>query len=571
MPDGLLKAAILPLLTLLVACAPAAAPLSTTGDASASKPAIDRTVVLVARAEVNTLATKALAGNLFGANAAVPPFNASLETRDANGVPIPELAWALPQLNTDSWRIFPDGRMETSYELKPNLTWHDGTPLYAQDFVFAWDVYATPAFGLAGSGALLYMQEVVAPDARTILIRWKNLYPEAGTIGSSALPPLPEHLLQEPFRTSDPVTFVNHPFWIADYVGLGPYKVSRWEPGAFIEGTAFDGFVLGKPHIERVRLAFMADINTIMANVLSGDVHFIVNYAIGLEDAKNLEERWAPTHGGTVAYFPILIRMTAFQLRPELSTQPLQQNVRFREAIFYATDNDTAFEVITYAKGARTVAPMHPDDQFYPAAQKGVINRSYDPQRARQLLEEIGLVRGPDGIYRTTAGEPVSIEWSYILQQSNERENQIFASGLREVGIEVVSRAFTAADVRQPEVTKTHAGLSAVGSYGGRLIDFTTSQIPTAQNRYNGGNTSGWAPPEYERLVDAFLTTIEPAERARQVTAMAQMWSSQIPTFPNYWTPIVNAWPSSLSLVGEMRHVDAPGPLRSMHLWEWKS
>ena len=57
----------------------------------------------------------------------------------------------MPQLNTESWRVFPDGRMETTYALKPNLAWHDGAPLTADDFVFAWRVYATPELGVSNT------------------------------------------------------------------------------------------------------------------------------------------------------------------------------------------------------------------------------------------------------------------------------------------------------------------------------------------------------------------------------------------------------------------------------------
>ena len=48
-------------------------------------------------------------------------------------LPVPYLATALPQLETDTWRVLPDGRMETTFVLRPGLTWHDGEPLTAED------------------------------------------------------------------------------------------------------------------------------------------------------------------------------------------------------------------------------------------------------------------------------------------------------------------------------------------------------------------------------------------------------------------------------------------------------
>ena len=59
-----------------------------------------------------------------------------------------------PQLNTDSWRVLPDGGMETTYRLRPDLTWHDGTALTAEDWAFSWRVYQVPELGHAGASPI---------------------------------------------------------------------------------------------------------------------------------------------------------------------------------------------------------------------------------------------------------------------------------------------------------------------------------------------------------------------------------------------------------------------------------
>src|SRR5262249_39697548 len=149
------------------------------------------------------------------------------------------------QLNTDSWRVFPDGRMQTTYRLKPNLTFHDGAPLSAEDFAFAFRVYATEELGQAQSIPNTHMEDVQAPDAGTVVITWKRLYPGASAIGSSyggtgrIFQALPRHILEQSFSQGQPEAFMSHPFWAGDYVGLGPFRLDRWEPGAFIEGSAF--------------------------------------------------------------------------------------------------------------------------------------------------------------------------------------------------------------------------------------------------------------------------------------------------------------------------------------------
>src|SRR5438552_4786449 len=124
-------------------------------------------------------------------------FNAFLDLFDDQGRPLPYLAEALPALNTDSWVVFPDGRMETRYHLKPNLVWHDGKPLTADDFVFAFQA-TTPAAGFRTAQLpYILMDDVLAADDRSLVIRWKSLYPEASVLllgdVKFGLVPLPRH------------------------------------------------------------------------------------------------------------------------------------------------------------------------------------------------------------------------------------------------------------------------------------------------------------------------------------------------------------------------------------------
>jgi peptide/nickel transport system substrate-binding protein len=557
------------LLSALAACAPSPPP-TTSGAEPPKPPVINRTVVVVARVEPNTLALKALAGNFFGAGLITHPFNAALEVYDARGVAIPQLAEALPTLQSESWRVFPDGRMETGYRLKPNLMWHDGAPLSAEDFVFAWRLYANPAFGLAGIVPMNHIEEVVTPDPRSIMVRWRGLYPDAGVLGSnSGIPPLPRHLLDQSYRELDPVAFTNQPFWIRDYVGLGAYKVDRWEPGAFIEGVAFDGYVFGKPKIERFRAAFIGDTNTLIASALAGEVHFLADFTLGYSDGVNLERQWQDSKAGVVHYYPLIIRISLIQLRPELLSNPLQLDPRVRKAIAHGTDVVTAFEVVTGSKGALTVAPMNPDDDFYPLVERSSTKYPYDARRTRQLLEEAGLVRGADGMYQGAAGEPFVIDYSYAIQTDNQREHEIFAASLRDAGIGVRSRALSAVNLRDPQMTKLFPGLSATSGAGSFSI-FTSKQIPTPQNAYNGSNNGAWVNAEYERLLNAFSSTLEPSERAQQIAAMARIWSDELPGIPHYFNTVINVWSASLSGVTARKKANVSA-LDHVHLWEWNS
>src|SRR5205085_9349271 len=100
-----------------------------------------RALVVADSHEPVDLAPKILA--LGGAIRTKRLFNAAVALLDDTGNARPYLAEKLPELHTDSWRVFPDGRMETTYQVRDHLTWQDGHTLDSEDFAFAYRVYAT--------------------------------------------------------------------------------------------------------------------------------------------------------------------------------------------------------------------------------------------------------------------------------------------------------------------------------------------------------------------------------------------------------------------------------------------
>src|SRR5688500_7705083 len=46
---------------------------------------------------------------------------------DERGTLQPKLARELPSLENGLWRVFPDGRMETTFNIRENALWHDST------------------------------------------------------------------------------------------------------------------------------------------------------------------------------------------------------------------------------------------------------------------------------------------------------------------------------------------------------------------------------------------------------------------------------------------------------------
>src|SRR5262249_5671587 len=152
---------------------------------------------------------------------------------------------------------------------------------------------------------------------------------ELGTrMNTSLLPPLPAHILRQSLGTVDPLEFSNLPFWSTEYVGAGPYKLTKWEPGTFVEGEAFDGHVLGRPKIDRFHAVFTPDPNTALASLLAGEVHYVGQFVLASDHGDTLEQQWGATQAGTVLYAPVGFRRGVVQLRPETVSPKALVDVR---------------------------------------------------------------------------------------------------------------------------------------------------------------------------------------------------------------------------------------------------
>src|SRR5439155_15741603 len=194
------------------------------------------------------------------------------------------------------------------------LTWHDRTPLSAEDFVLGFrSRTARIAWGQSQPNLeARLMEDVRAEDDRTVIIAWRQPYADASTVEN--FDPIPRHIMAAPLEAGQEA-YVSHPFWTTDYVGAGPYRLARWEPGALIEATAFEGFALGRAKIDRIILTWSADPNASLSRLLSGDVDVAADSALQYQQAVLLRS-WAGEGRGNVVLSPNQVRHFNIQLRP---------------------------------------------------------------------------------------------------------------------------------------------------------------------------------------------------------------------------------------------------------------
>ncbi|MBI4213961.1 MAG: hypothetical protein HY534_06585, partial [Chloroflexi bacterium] len=161
-----------------------------------------------------------------------------------------QLAAELPADTRGTWVINADGSMDVTWKIRSDARWHDGAPVTSADFEFAFRVRNDPESARlgTGSGAARLITSVTATGPYTFVTHWSgiNIDVEAGGFN-----PLPKHLLESAY-VANKATFGDNRYFTTEFVGAGPFKLMRWEPGSHLEFERFEGYYRGPAKISSV-------------------------------------------------------------------------------------------------------------------------------------------------------------------------------------------------------------------------------------------------------------------------------------------------------------------------------
>lgn len=463
-------------------------------------------------------------------------FHASLTVYNLPGELEPRLVERVPSLENGDWKAFADGRMEVTWRLRKDAQWHDGVPLSAEDFVFGFQARMDPELPNSPPPWSRFISGLRTPDPHTLVVDWRQPWYQAGGSGASDLSALPRHLLPDLSPGEDRQAFLNSPYWTTEFIGLGPYRLSRWQLGSFMEGLAFDRYVLGRPKIDRVIVSYVGDVNAIIAGVLSGDLDLVPKGA--RFDAGQLiiiRNAWGP-EGGLALPDPTSARTVFLQFRDP--TAPWARDVRVRRAMAHAADRQGMSDALQYGLALPADTFVRPEESAYRVLEgRGFARYPFDPISARQLLAAAGWTAGPDGIARDGGAQTLALDLSATGQGGNVNEIEALSSQWQRAGIQAqpVPLPPQAANLDELKATVRGGFVWPLGGSATVAQNLTSSQLPTERNRWKGSNYGAFGSPAYDDLYDRFAVTIDPAERERVLVEALHFLAEEVPVIPIYF------------------------------------
>ena len=413
--------------------------------------------------------------------------------------------------------------------LRRGVKFHDGHELTAKDVVFTYSQMIDPSFVSPAKGAFRALQSVTALDDYGVEFKLKE--PFSAFPNQLAGPPA----VIPAGAGSD---FGQHP------IGTGPYQFVRFAVDDQVVLAPFPEYFNGPPKNAGIVIRVLPDDTMRGLELKKGSIDLVVNDLPPdiVHQFEGKDFHIAKSPGLDYSYLGINM------------LDPLLKDKRVRHAIGYAIDRRAIVEYLRRGL-ARPATGLIPSQAW--AYQPDVFQFTYDPNRARQLLDEAGY-KDPDG-----DGPLPRLHLS--LKVSNAEETRLQATviqqELRDVGIDLDVRSYEFATM-YADVLKGNFQMFSLQWVGAAMVDpdilrrvFHSTQTPPA-----GFNRGHYSNPEVDRLLDLAGGATSEAERKKYYGDAQKIIAEDAP-YISIWnrTNVAVAQPTLTGL-----HLNAVGNFESL-------
>jgi peptide/nickel transport system substrate-binding protein len=405
-----------------------------------------------------------------------------------------------PDLAT-SWDTSPDGRTWT-FTVREGMTWHDGVPLTAADIAFTYNLILDTEHW-AYIQYLTGVTSVTAPDATTLVIETRK--PNAGML-ALYIPILPEHI----WKKADPEnldSFQNTPF-----VGSGPFRVAELKKSKWVKLEANPDYpeeLGGAPTIDEIYYVISQNTDSMIEDFKAGTLDAVVDFP------ATYEKVLAAVPGAAAVASPAIgFHELAFNCWTSSKSKgnPLLRDAAIRQAVHWAIDKDAINATAMAGQAVPGTSVISPAQDVWHWEVPEAEQYHYDPQKAKQILEDAGYSdKDGDGVRENAAGDKLEFRFVVLNEYPEDQAaGRMIVSWCRDVGIKLNLDQKDEGAFGDEVYDNADYDLF-IWSWGGdidpgfMLSTFTTEQI------LNWGD-SQYSNPDYDALYVEQAEAVDPAD-----------------------------------------------------------
>ena len=522
---------------LLAACGGSTPKTSTGPGGSVPFPAGGKTVTVAFSQEPDLLS--GLFSSMSFAQWITQSILVGLATWDSNNNFIPELASEVPTAANGG--VSADG-LTITWHLRKGLFWSDGQPLTSSDVKFTWQVEVDPNNAVYSRAGYDQIESVDTPDATTVVLHFKTLYPGWQTLFTSGPNNQgsiqPEHILTgKSHLESDPFTH-----WPT--ISSGPFVITDWVAGDHLQMLPNPNYWKGHAKLDQILIKFVPDPETAKAALKTGDVDFVPDFAESdLADLPALEPAIHTRVDAGPEFehylFNLGVQGTGVGQSDVAGFCPFK-DVNVRKAIMLGIDRQTIVDTLLFGK-TTVPASLWPNSYWYNTS---LTAYPYDPTQAASLLETAGYTLGSDGI-RHGMCDGVDTKLSFNFETTTKQLRIDMATSvqgmLQQIGVEF-KPVFTPsgtffgnyASGADMATGKFDMAGYTTGFYPDPYTDgFLCSSVISAQNQ-GGDNNYHICDPTLDDLAKQVNSSADPAVRKAAIDKIQQYMYDNVLVIPMY-------------------------------------
>ncbi len=389
---------------------------------------------------------------------------------------------------------------EILFHLKHGVRFSDGRELTARDVLFTYNSILAPASMSPKRASLEELKSIDAPDDYTVVMTTARAYAPALEMATEGIVPAGTPL---PSKESAAAPIGSGPFAMVAYARDEAVRLERNpyypHPPEAAESILFK--IVPDPTVRALELA--EGVCDFSGNNIEYDVLPWLAAHQSLEVSK--------TPGTTYRYL-------SFNFR-----DPRLRDVRVRRAIAYAIDRNTIVNTILRGTGRIATGMLSPENWAY---EKNVTTYPYDPEKARQLLNQAG--------YRAGSNRMRGLKFEYKTTPEGARMGEVFQAMLQRVGIEMTIRtldfATYYADIQAGSFDLTSLQWVGINDPNSYYMVFDSRKTPP-----HGQNRGYYSNPTMDRLLEAGMTTVDIEAREKIYGQVQQLAAEELPYVSLWW------------------------------------
>lgn len=407
-----------------------------------------------------------------------------------------------PSLAT-AWELSPDGLTYT-FHLRPDVTFHDGSPLKASDVKFSMERAKNDPNNI-WTFTLDALSEITTPDDATVVIAleqpWAPFLADIAMFNCSVMP--------EAWAKADEGRVAT------EMNGTGPFTFVEFKKGQYVllkkNPSYWDA---GLPYLDEIKISFVADDNARILQLQGGELDGMYN----VPNARVAELAADPA-------FQVLQLPSSYSqyLVFNHAAEPLD-DVNVRLALNYATDKQTLIQVVLFGNGVEATSFMPQGALYWNDELPGF---PYDVEMAKEYLAKS---KTPDGF---------PIEFQYT---TGDAEIDQLATALKDMWAQIgVDVTITPNEDSIGNANFTEGNFQVLCSYWtndiidpDELVAFAVE--PETSNAFH----TGWSNAEANDLAAQGRAELDPEKRKEIYFRIQELYNQDAVMGLLYHKPFVN-------------------------------